>query len=422
MKFSRRIGAIAICAVALVSITAQAAGVDVSGFVAAHRELFAGLSMLAMTGELDGREVKAALDKINESVKGQVDPLKNTMQELKAQVLALEQKAVRSTDGMPAENDLHEKLRLIAEDGGFEKFRAKATRDTDRFDLGMSIKALVNSGNADSNNTIVPTYADRENGFHGFVLPQLTLMDVLPVLPVGSNKFEFMQLNFTGDAATQLEEGDEKAEMNFDGELVEGKVETIAVHTTASLQVLDDVEGLNDQLDTIMRYKVRAAIERQIMTGSGTGNRMDGIYTQAPLISTSAPNPAERIGEAASEMDTAGYKTNIIIVNPRDWFSIITTKDDQGNYIYGNPQSPAQPTLWNKPVIPFPNIPQGTALVGNTLQVRVRDRMQPTVYMTRDHKDYATRNLVLILVEARAGVALYDRNAFRKVNLSAVSD
>ena len=52
MKSSRFFLSIAVCAMAVVSIGAQAAGIDVPGFIATHQDIFAGLSMLALAGEV----------------------------------------------------------------------------------------------------------------------------------------------------------------------------------------------------------------------------------------------------------------------------------------------------------------------------------------------------------------------------------
>lgn len=414
MKFSRGLAALAVCGLALVALAAQALGVDVHHFVAQHADVLGGLSMLAMAGEVEVTpgKIKEALDRIAEANRVKLGGFDNRLMEL-------EQRSVREPggDGAPIGPWGPETKELLGEQVT-KAFGQGGAQKTERIPLGSSIKALVNPGSANSNNTVFPSQAERIPGFYGYVIPQLTLLDVLPSQPISAASFEFVQLGSTGDADVQEEEGDEKAAMEFEGDLETGKVSTIAVHTTASAQVLEDVDGLSTELQRIMTGKVRAKLQQQILLGSGVGNRINGLYTQAPLYTASASLPAERLGEAASVMDAAGYATNVIVMNPADWFSIITSKTSTGEYIYGNPQSPAQPTLWNKPVVLVPGMPAGRALVGNTAQVSLRDRMMPTVFISREHKDYLTRNLALILVELRMGMALYDRQAFRRVNLT----
>jgi hypothetical protein len=44
--------------------------------------------------------------------------------------------------------------------------------------------------------------------------------------------------------------------------------------------------------------------------------------------------------------------------------------------------------------------------------------MEPTIFISRHPKDYRTRKLALILVEKRVGFELYDKAAFRKLDVS----
>src|SRR4029079_16309644 len=95
-----------------------------------------------------------------------------------------------------------------------------------------------------SGETTYPTAPDRAPGLHGIALRRLRLLDVLFSRPVTSGVTQFVQINMTGEADVQGHEGEEKAEAIFEGELQTANVATVAVHTTASAQVLDDNEGL----------------------------------------------------------------------------------------------------------------------------------------------------------------------------------
>jgi HK97 family phage major capsid protein len=166
-----------------------------------------------------------------------------------------------------------------------------------------------------------------------------------------------------------------------------------------------------------MQSKVANTVESEVMNGSGVGNHIEGLYHQATSLVTGEAIPVERIGAAITTMDNAGYNVDVIFLNPTAWLTISLTKDTTGNYIFGNPASPAAPVLFNRRVVTSPSIPLGHALVGDTTQTNVLDRMEPTVFISRDHLDYRTRSLVLILVETRVGFELYDKAAFRKLDI-----
>jgi len=363
--------------------------------------------------EDDENQVRAALDGLTGKVKAFTDSYRERLHDL-------EQKVADGGFGgggyVLSKHALD--LKAITDDESFKAFAAKSIDRTSHIPLNISIKALVNDpGSPDSVNGTMPANPQRIPGYHGYVLRPLRLIDLLPDVPQETNTFEYVRLNFTGEAELQNGEGAEKAEMDFEGNLIQDKVVTVAVHTTASSQVLDDDGQLHNAIVNIMTQKVRSRIEQQLTVGSGVDINLEGLYTSATPINTLMNPVPDRIGEAITAMETAGYTVNVILMNPADWLEIAVMKDEEGRYLYGNPASPASPSLWNRPVVTIPDLPRGTALVGDTSKVEIRDRMRPTLYISRDHKDYRTRNLVLILVEARIGLAILDALAFRRVDL-----
>ena len=426
MKFSRRFGAIAVCALALLSIAAQAAGLDVSGFVVAHRDVFAGLSMLAMSGELDPREVKQALERISAQVQEKLGPLDETVTDLKAQVLEIEQKMAKKKDGIGSPGAVDGSLDLapLFNSPGLSAIKAKqlgAGDKTERVFLTGGIKAMVNPSPAPNSNNDVFWSAGQHLGVRGTVFRPLRLLDVLVSIPVTSYKVDFVRLNWTGGADAQLEEGDTKARMTFDSEPHEAYISTIAVLVDVSLQVLADNDLLQAQLTQIMRHNVMAKLEEQLITGSGTTGRIEGLYLQAPELDTNLDPVPERIGDALQQMETQGFTPNVVLMNPADWFKISMLKDSEGRYIYGNPSAPAQPTLFNRPVITSPSIPLEQVLIGDTAQAPVLDREQPSVAVSLENKDNFERNMATLRVELRAGLALFNTGAFRRVSLETRS-
>lgn len=365
--------------------------------------------------DVDPEAIQRELKRIGEEVNGKQGELRSRLDEV-------EQKLAAAGNGNGDDGSTYPGARVdlspILDSKSLEGFRGKSLEKTERMMLGAGLKALVNIGDsASSNNLAMPTMADRVPGYHGFSLRNLRLLDVMPTLPCGSNFVEFVQIKWTGGADVQLEEGDEKAEIEFDGELKTANVSTIAVHTTCSAQVLDDNAMLQQELERIMRHNVAAKLEEQVITGAGTTGRILGLYLQAPEINSNRDPFPERIGDAIQQMETQGYTPNVVLMHPQNWFETSMLKDADGNYIYGNPSSPAQPMLFNRPVVTSPSIPLNRALIGDTQKAPIRDRMQPSVLISRDHKDYATRNLVLILVELRAALTLLDTGAFRRVSL-----
>lgn len=371
---------------------------------------------------MEVKDLVPLIEGVKTSALQRFDTIDQKQGEFAARLLQLEQHATREPGGDGELPHRKEALKELRENDSLKLLQEKRLDHTERIPLDLSLKALVNAGGlGDSNDSGYPTPGDRIEGLYGFALRRLTLLDVLPTQETDRNKTEFVQVQWTGEAEVQEHEGAEKAEVEFGMVLAEAPVATIAVHTTVSTQLLLDNEGLESQLETIMTHSVREKIEREVITGSGTGGHMDGLYTQAmPIATTLEPIP-ERIGEAITQMEIGGYTPNVILMHPSDWLDVSNLKDSEGRYLYGNPAAPAQPALYNRPVITSPSVPEGMAVVGDTSQVTIRDRMNPSVYISTEHKDYRTRNLALILVEARAGLELRDTRAFRKLSLEPQS-
>jgi len=64
-------------------------------------------------------------------------------------------------------------------------------------------------------------------------------------------------------------------------------------------------------------------------------------------------------------------------------------------------------------------MPAGQALVMDTSVIALLDRQQVSVQLSRHDGDNFRRNLVTILAELRAGLALYAPSATRLVTLAA---
>ena len=224
--------------------------------------------------------------------------------------------------------------------------------------------------------------------------------------------------NAPGSADYQEGHGVAKVSNDFSGTLQTAKVQTIAVQTTVAKQVLDDVDGLQNEIDRIFQSKLRQKTQRELLIGDGAQFHIPGLVGQATAVTGLTGDPADRIGLVAANMDDEGYTPTLIVLNRTDWFGIQITKDDNGNYMFGSPTSGVPAALWGIRIVVAPNVPSDTALIIDTSKLQVLDREEPSLYVTRDHADYAVKNLVLLLAEVRVGLAVYDTLGVRKLAIS----
>lgn len=396
-------------------------------------DAIAGTNLVSFGPEgLIAASVVAALP---EGVRSELERIRNEvvtpLAEIRARQIDIEQRiasgALARDDRGGAESVGASALEQFGEDQAFQAAAVTAGRGmktsqfSARVNLDTSIRAaLTNEGLGQAGDNGIPVRPDR-GGVYGPLLRPLRLLDALPSRPVSSNSVEFMQITASGEAAEQLKEGDEKAELDFEGELKNANVVTIAGHTTASVQVMADNPALAQLVDRVIEHKVYSRLENQLINGPGGEGRINGLLNQAvAFVPSIGTTPADRIGEALVAMTNNGYAPNLVLMNPSDWFRVQLTRtnDDDDEYVFGSPTSPLSPSLWNTRIVTTPVLAAGTVMVIDTSFVTVLDREQVSVTATNTHKDYFTRNLVAILGEMRAGLEVVDVNAVMEFPLA----
>lgn len=437
MNRTRSLFAIAICALALVSVGAQAAGVDVSGFVNAHADIFAGLSLMGFAGEVDIENVTKELKKIGDQVKEQgekalneakkagdmtvetkakVDELLVKQGELQARLQEAEQKLDRRASG--GDDAEYKSLgRSFVESDAFKEFKAAGGAVHARAAMSFPVKAItsVSAG--------VGVVADR---LPGIVAPpdrRMTVRDLITPGRTESNAIQYLrETGFTNNAAPTAE-NTRKPESTITFALTNGNVVTIPHFIKATKQILDDFAQLESYIDGRLRYGLAFAEELQILKGSGVGNNLSGIYTlatpyAAPIV-VASPTRIDVLRLALLQSELAEYPSTGIVLHPSDWAAIELLKDTTGSYIFANPQALAQPALWGRPVVSTQAQTVDTFLVGAfKLGAQVFDREQANVVIATQNEDDFVNNMITIRGEERLALAVYRPEAFVKGDIT----
>lgn len=169
-----------------------------------------------------------------------------------------------------------------------------------------------------------------------------------------------------------------------------------------------------------MSTGVRQKLERELIGGAGGPGEIEGLISQVlPMVSTTQ-HAADRVGEAVTSLKASGWNPNVVIMNPGDWFTIASERAETGNgqYVLGSPRDPSPPSLWGVPVVVTVAMPAGKALVLDTTTLALLDRQEVTVEASRHDGNNFRRNLVTILAELRAGLAVYAPSANLLVSLT----
>lgn len=263
----------------------------------------------------------------------------------------------------------------------------------------------------------------------GLPIQELRVRDLLTVRKMTTgNSFDYPVQNLRTNAASPQQETSPKSESTYGWTSTIGAIRTIAHYTNVSKQALDDIPWMRGTIDDELRYGLLLKEESEILAGSGVGEHLNGIITQATAYDSGTYNVTgdtkiDKIRHGKLQARLAGLATfapDGIVLNPRDMHDIELVKSDEGTtanrglYIMGNPTGgPPIKVLWGLPVVESDSITYGTFLLGAFRSGAVLvDRMVVSIEISFEHDVNFTKNLATVLCEERIGLGVTRPAAF----------
>ena len=327
------------------------------------------------------------------------------MNEAKARLDEMEQKLARR--GAQADQH-HTAGERFVNDEGFKSF-AGQTRVRGRHIVEVKDITSLTTDAAGSVGAMV-----RPQRVEGPSLPQrrMTIRALLAQGQTNSNVIEYDREKVFTNNAAPVAEGAAKPQSELQYEDATAPVRTIAHWMRASVQILQDAPGLRSIIDQRLRYGLAYAEETQILTGSGSGQNLSGLITNATAYSApgslTAATPLEVVRLMILQVALAEFPANGIVMNPIDMAAIELMKDTAGGFILGDPQGVIQKRLWGLPVVETQAIGVDKALVGAfDLAAQIFDRQDATVEVSTEDQDNFVKNKVTIRAEERLALAIY---------------
>ena len=354
-------------------------------------------------------ETKASVDKMASEHNG----LAGKVEELKAQLGEVEQRSVRRGGG--GGDAVHSVgAQMIAQKEKLDGFRA-SLQAGQRLNL-----PIADVQNALTSPDVKPGVVEPQRlpGIQQTAKQRLFIRDLIsPGRTTSSAIFWVQQTGFVNRAAV-VPEGQKKPEstISFDTKIT--PVATIAHIFKASKQILDDFAQLQSTVDAEMRYGVKFAEEREILFADGNGSRFEGIVPQAqpfdPAFTVEHQTPIDDLRLAMLQSQLARLPATGFVLHFIDWAKIELTKDENGRYIFANPQGLAGPVLWGLPVVPT-EVPEfeGEFLTGAfQAGAQLFDREDANVVVSTENADDFEKNMVTIRCEERLALAVKRPEAF----------
>lgn len=342
---------------------------------------------------------------LTDAEKAKADEAMTGLNEVKGMFQELEQKLARERSEQQGPQSAGTKF---VESEGFKNF-AGQTRPRGRFIEEVKDITSLTTDAAGSVGSLV-----QPQRVAGTELPQrrMTIRALLAQGQTTSNSIEYdKEVGFTNSAAP-VAEGSAKPQSEIQYEDATASVRTIAHWMRASVQILADAPGLRSIIDNRLRYGLAYVEEQQLLNGSGSGQNLEGLVTAATAYSAPGSLVADQLIDTIRlghlQVALAEYPANGTVLNPIDWAAIEMLKDDNGNYIIGQPQGQLSPTLWGLPVVATQAMTVDKFLVGAfDLAAQIFDRQDATVEVSTEDADNFQKNKVTIRAEERLALAIY---------------
>lgn len=324
------------------------------------------------------------------------------IEELKARLQELEQKSVRRGDGGPP------RAKSLGEQFVEAKGADLARIATERGRTSMEVKATITTSTANAAGSAGALIVPTRDLTVGMAQRRLTIRQLLNVKPVSGGSVEYAKQTGRTNNAAPVAEGESKPASDLQWALEQTPLRVIAHHVKASRQVLEDVPQLQSMIDVELRYGLALVEEAQLLSGDGTGQNLEGMIPQATAFS--APivipdlNKLDVIGLAILQTSLTNTQPDGVVIHPSDWWEMRLSKDSQGRYLLGDPQSSVPPNLFGLPVVTTEAMTADKFLVGAFGEQTLYDRWTARVEVGFVNDDFI-KNLVTILGEERIGFA-----------------
>ena len=240
------------------------------------------------------------------------------------------------------------------------------------------------------------------------------LLDVLGKVSTSANVVEWFTWPNSFPLAPVVPEGGVKPEANFAPTPHTESLETYAHYKPLSRQALSDIPQIRSIVEGALKGGLYAALEQGAAGVLAADTSMAGIPTPADVDGGMLAGIRMGIGT----VQAAGYaQPNAVLLNPADFAELdmsVMAATVNGPVRNGS--------VWGIRAIAVGAIPVGTAYVGDlATAVTLFSRSTAAVYLTDSHADYFVKNLLVILAELRALVAITEPQAVVRISATGAT-
>jgi HK97 family phage major capsid protein len=312
-------------------------------------------------------------------------------------------------------------------------------------DMSRMATLVTGTGSSSAGVLVQPQRLNQGGITVPFMTRPLRLVDLITTGRTDSDEVSYVQWSAFTNAAAETAEATAasgssgtKPESAMDFAEATTSVRTIAHWIPATKRALADAGQLRTLIEQILRLGLDLRLDTQLASGSGSGENIRGIYNTSGIGAITRRVPATNntatpetildvVHRAITTVRLAFFEPNAVGIHPTDYEAVRLVRETaavanvsggaagnagSGQYLMGDPLVGDNVTLWGLRPVVSAAFTQGLPVVGDWTQMVMWLREGTQVLASDSHMDFFIRNLVAILAEFRAAVAVLAPAAF----------
>jgi HK97 family phage major capsid protein len=371
-------------------------------------------------------ELKKAGEEVKKANEEDIGKAKAEAKAAADKVADLEKKmstaAFRLASGAGVKSTGEELLEKLSEESHKKALQSK----TPNYGIELERKAV---GDMSSSGNLTGSYLVPPEVKPGIVLrpyEQVHLRQLLPIGSTSSNIIRHLRDNGGEGGPDMVAEAGTKPQLDRDLSIEDAPVRKIATYIRIPEEMIEDIPYLVSFIQNIGVEEMMAVEDDQILYGDGTGQNLDGLFTNATAFDEGASantiedaNEFDVLRAARKQMRILKRVPSFALVSPTDYFQMTSHKDKNNNYILQGGGNGLIPALDGVPIIEMNQIADGDFLLVDRRAAEIDFRQNVVIRFFDQDRDNAIKNMVTVVIEERLALPIYYTDGLVKGTFTA---
>jgi len=242
------------------------------------------------------------------------------------------------------------------------------------------------------------------------------IRDLMPVGQATSSTIWMPYESATTNGIARVAEGALKPQSDFTPAVTKWAVEKIATWIKFSEEILEDMPQFTSYITSRWIELLKQAEDYKLLYGTGSSDIKGVAVSGTAWVDDLADSKVDRImvlDSATTQVQTAGFTPNYILVHPTTAMHIRQTRDSDGGFIWPPYFGNQAMVINGATIIPHPKVTVGDFIVGDfSMGCQLWDRKAANIKFYDQNEDDAKYNLILAVIEERLALVTYQSTAF----------